>query len=129
MKAIVETWIIGNGMGPGYPKIAFFSDNGGEFLNEDVIDFATSMNTTIKMTAASAPWQNGLVERHHATTDIVYEKILMDDPRMSPQDAVDQAAFAKNSETNASGFSPLQLVMGQNPSFPGLAEVSPAVYG
>ena len=84
------------------------------------------MNTTIRMTAAEAPWQNGTVERHHATCDIIYEKVLAENPNMSPQEAVDQAAFAKNCETNQAGYSPLQLVMGQNPAFPGLAEVTPA---
>ena len=50
------------------------------------------MDTTIKMTAANAPWQNGIVERNHATADIVYEKLLMDNPKMKPQDAVNHAA-------------------------------------
>ena len=36
------------------------------------------------------------------------------------------AAFAKNSEINHTRFSALQLVMGQTPHFPGLAEVNPA---
>ena len=127
VTALIETWIIGNGLGPGHPKIAFYSDNGGEFLNDEVIDFATAMDTTIKMTSAESPWQNGTVERHHYTADIVFEKILLENPRIPPQEAVNQAAFAKNSEVNSSGFSPLQLVIGQNPSFPGLAEVNPAV--
>ena len=43
---------------------------------------------------------------------------------MTPQEAVDHAAFAKNCEINQAGYSPLQLIMGQNPTFPGLAEVS-----
>ena len=41
------------------------------------------------------------------------------------QDAVDKAAFAKNSEVNSTKFTALQLMMGQNPSFPGIAEVNP----
>jgi hypothetical protein len=32
----------------------------------------------------------------------------------------------KNSDTNKTGFSPIQLMTGTNPKFPGLAEVSPA---
>ena len=45
---------------------------------------------------------------------------------MKPQEAINHACIAKNSEISRSGFSPLQLVMGQNSSFPGLAEVTPA---
>ena len=45
---------------------------------------------------------------------------------MKPQEAINQAAFAKNSDTNQTGFSPIQLMTGMNPKFPGLAEVNPA---
>ena len=126
VNAIIDSWIVGQGFGPGHPTKYFYSDNGGEFLNHHVVNFAASMDTTIKMTAGSAPWQNGCVERHHATADIVYEKIRAEKPEISPQEAINQAALAKNSEVTRSGFSALQLVMGQNPTFPGMAEVTPA---
>ena len=126
VAGIIESWIVGNGFGPGHPSKAFYSDNGGEFLNTTVVNFAATMNTTIRMTSANAPWQNGLVERHHATADIIFEKLRTENPDMDPQTAVNHAAFAKNSDVNVSGFSPLQIIMGQNPSFPGLAEVTPA---
>ena len=99
-------------MGPGHPTKGFYSDNGGEFLNNQLVNFAAKMNTTIKMTSANAPWQNGLVERHHATADIIYEKIRIENPDMDPQEAINHAAFAKNSDVNVSGFSPLQIIMG-----------------
>ena len=126
INGIIESWIIGNGFGPGHPSKAFYSDNGGEFLNNEVVNFAATLNITIKMTSADAPWQNGTVERHHATADVVYEKVRAENPNMNPQEAVDHAAFAKNCEINQAGFSSLQLVIGQNPAFPGLAEVTPA---
>ena len=84
------------------------------------------MDVNIKMTSAEAPWQNGFVERHHATADIIYEKLMTDNPKMTPQEAINHAAFAKNSDTNQTGFSPIQLMTGQNPTFPGLSEVNPA---
>ena len=84
------------------------------------------MDITIKMTSAEAPWQNGIVERHHATADKIYEKMMEENPKMSPQEAVNHAAFAKNCETNQTGFSPIQLMTGRNPTFPGLSEVNPA---
>ena len=68
----------------------------------------------------------GAVERNHACADIIYEKLMRDNPDMKHQEAIDHASLSKNSEVNRSGFSPLQLVMGKNPSFPGLGEVNPS---
>ena len=126
IEAIIGTWIIGDGIGPGHPSRGFWSDNGGEFLNDELINFAAALNINIKMTSADAPWQNGVVERHHASADIVFDKIMLKNPKMDPQEAVNHAAFARNSEINQSRFSALQLMMGQNPQFPGLAEANPA---
>ena len=126
IEGIISSWIVGDGVGPGHPRRGFWSDNGGEFLNNEVIDFAAALNVQIKMTAANAPWQNGIVERHHATADVIFEKMMLENPSMSPQEAVNYAAFAKNSEINHTRFSALQLMMGQNPHFPGLAEANPA---
>ena len=67
------------------------------------------------------------MERHHATADIIFEKIMNENPKMDPQVAVYYASFAKNSEVNRFGFSPLQIVMGRNPSFPGLSDASPVI--
>ena len=126
IDGILKTWVIGDGAGPGFPSRGFWSDNGGEFLNHQVIDFAASMDIDIKMTSAEAPWQNGCVERHHATADIIFQKLMEENPKMTPQEAVNHASFAKNCDTNRTGFSPLQLMTGRNPSFPGLSEVNPA---
>ena len=126
IEGIITTWIIGDGGGPGHPRRGFWSDNGGEFLNDQVLDFAASLNVNIKMTAAEAPWQNGIVERNHATADIIFEKIMMKDSSLTPQEAVNHASFAKNCEVNQTRFSPLQLLMGKSPQFPGLDNVNPA---
>ena len=126
INGILSTWVIGDGAGPGFPSRGFWSDNGGEFLNESVLDFAASMDVDIKMTSAEAPWQNGCVERHHATADNIYKKLMEENPDMTPQEAVNHSAFAKNCETNQTGFSPIQLMTGRNPTFPGLSEVNPA---
>ena len=42
IKGIENKWIIGDGAGPGHPSRGYFSDNGGEFLNDDVIDFSAA---------------------------------------------------------------------------------------
>ena len=49
-------------------------EDGGEFLNEKLLDFVAAMNVNIKMTRAEAPWQNGVIEKHHATADIIFKK-------------------------------------------------------
>ena len=74
------------------------------------------------MTAANAPWQNGVVGRNHATADIIVEKLILDDPNIPIQEAINQASFAKNSEVNKTGYSALQLVNGRNATYPGLDE-------
>jgi hypothetical protein len=60
--------------------------------------------------SAEAPWQNGIVERHHATADLIYEKLMAENPKMNPQEAINQAAFAKNSYTNQTGLEWLRLI-------------------
>ena len=95
IQAIENKWIVGGGIGPGHPTKGFFSDNGGEFLNEDLIDFASSLNISIKMTSASSPWSNGSCERAHATVEKIVEKILEDDPKIGIQKAVDWTCFVK----------------------------------
>ena len=70
-----------------------------------MLDFAAYMDVTINMTSANSPWQNGICERNHATADIIFQKILLENPKMDRQEAVNFAAFAKNSEINKTRFS------------------------
>ena len=60
-------------------------------MNEEVLDFAAAFNVNIKMTSADAPWQNGIVERHHATADIIFEKLTTENPKMNPQELLHSA--------------------------------------
>ena len=46
----------------------FLSDNGGEFINKDVIDMAEKCNITLHTTAAESGWSNGLCEKHYGCT-------------------------------------------------------------
>ena len=104
----------------------FFSDNGGESLNDSLIDFASALNITIRMTAAASPWMNGSCGRAHATVDRLVEKILEENPKTDLQKAVDLACFVKNTEINQTRYSPLQMLTGRAPSFPGLSDWTPA---
>ena len=53
--------------------ISVFSDNGGEFVSKDFIDFCENFNIKIKTTAAESPWSNGICERHNT---IITETLL-----------------------------------------------------
>ena len=51
IQGIIETWIIGGGIGPGNPTRGFWTHNGAEFLNEEMINFAAAMDIHVKMTS------------------------------------------------------------------------------
>ena len=44
------------------PPPSHFSDNGGEFNNEEFREMGEAMNIVVKTTAAEAPWSNGLYD-------------------------------------------------------------------
>ena len=68
---------------------------------------------------------NGACERSHATVDRIVDKIIEDDPKVSLQKAVDLACFVKNTEITKTGFSPIQLLCGKSPHFPGYSDCTP----
>ena len=39
---------------------SIYSDNGGEFVSKDIIDFCENFNITLKTTPAESPWSNGI---------------------------------------------------------------------
>jgi hypothetical protein len=123
MKALDNIWITGRGVGPGLPERYFLTDNGTEFLNETFKSMLQAAGISLKTTSTYSPQQNGTNERNHATADIIVRKYMMDNPEISLQDAVDRAAWAKNSIiTSPQGFSPFQLVYGRNPTIPGWSD-------
>jgi len=125
IDAIEKIWINGYGMGPGLPEKAFYSDNGGEFINQKLMNLCQAEGIKLIKTASYSPQQNGLNERNHGITDLMVEKIQRDNPKMTMQEAVNQAAWAKNSLIHHQrGFSPFQLVYGRNPGIPGVSECS-----
>ena len=99
------------------PAKKFLWDNGGEFLNNEVVELAEKCNIVIKATAAESPWSNGLCERHNAIIGDNIHKIRLD-VGCSVEVALAWALCAKNCLTNVHGFSPNQLVFGRNPNLP-----------
>ena len=100
----------------GAPNM-FLSDNGGEFANDSLTELGVMFNVVITTTPAESPFSNGHVERHNAILGTTMEKVLMD-LNCSASVALAWSVSAKNSLINHHGYSPNQLVFGQNFSLP-----------
>ena len=81
---------------------------------------AENFGCEVKCTAASAPWSNGIVERHNAVFTEMFEKLRADHDFSAFRDAtlLKFACFAKNVLYNKDGFAPFQLVFGSNARLP-----------
>ena len=64
VKGLCDVWIRIFG-----PPSKILSDNGGEFVNNEIIDFAEKFNVDLKTTAAESAWSNGLVEKQYVAKD------------------------------------------------------------
>ena len=63
VKAILDIWVLGRGIGPGMPQ-RFMVDNGGEFNNPDLLELAEKHGIQIQaVTAAHSPFSNGICEK------------------------------------------------------------------
>ena len=51
------------------------SDNGGEFVNEELREVQSILNVETLSTAAESPFQNGICERNHQVVDWILEKL------------------------------------------------------
>lgn len=112
----------------GAPEIGVFTDNGGEFNNEQFREMAESFNMTVKTTPAYSPWSNGVVERHNATLTNALIK-LKEDINSSWEIALSWAVSAKNSLHSVFGYSPYQIVFGRNPKLPSILSDKPPALG
>ena len=111
--------------GPGIPLKGIFVDNGGEFKNSAMIELASKYGIDLKFTAANSPWSNGKNERNHYSCDIVIDKLLEEDDKMTLEEAVSHAVNAKNMQITRRGFSPRQLMFGHQGVIPGISEGNP----
>ena len=118
LKGIVQCWIAVFG-----PPEKFMVDNGGEFANEEFIEMADAMNMRVVATPAYSPWSNGLVERHNATLAETLHKVYAEGGDI--KSSLCWALQAKNSLANVHGFTPAQLVFGQNPNVPTVQNSGP----
>ena len=78
------------------------------------------------MTAAYAPWQNGVCERLGGAWKIAFQKALMElDPQTKEEteELCDQLNLAHNTLTRHAGYSPQQHVLGPDVRIPVLGMV------
>ena len=92
----------------------FLTDKGGEFANSQFLEMCEAMNITVKATAAESPSINGLVKKHNMIIASMLDNIL-EDQQLDLDIALSRCLNAKHLLANVHGFSPLQLVFGQNP--------------
>ena len=119
VQALCDYWVRIFG-----PPQKILSDNGGEFVNNEILDFAEKFNVDLKTTAAESAWSNGLVEKHNGILGDMLDKV-MKDTNCCAEIALQWAVAAKNCLMNVFGFSPNVLVFGKNPSFPSVIDNRP----
>ncbi len=105
----------------GFPSRGFWADNGGEFQNGEMEEFASKAGFSIKFGPSYSPWSNGMNERNHYSADVVVKKIMEVDKKISLEQAVEMAAWTHNTNVNRLGFDPLSLVTGKAVVFPGVS--------
>ena len=105
----------------GFPSQGFWMDNGTEFKNCDLNEYASKFGFTIKFGPTYSPWSNGLNERNHYSADVTVRKMMEVDKKMTLKTAVEMASWTHNTNTNVLGFDPLSLVTGKSVTFPGIS--------
>ncbi len=124
VQKFLQQWISVHGA----PR-RLYSDNGGEFNNQEVRDMCENFNIEVKTTPALSPWSNGLLERHNQTLTNIMLKIKAEN-RCSWETALSWGLMSKNSLNNTHGFSSYQLVYGRSPNLPStLTDRPPALEG
>ena len=122
VQAIITHWIQVFGQ-----PTQFLTDNGGEFVNSELIELAEKFNIVLKTTAAESPWSNGLCEKHNGVIGDMVAKIQAGST-CSLELAIPWAVSAKNGLSNVYGFSPNQLVFGRNVRLPDVHNNNPLLF-
>jgi len=119
IRGIFLSWVVIFGT----PK-KILSDNGCEFNNSEMRDFGERFNIKMMTTAAESPWSNGVCERQNAVIADGVRKVIAD-TNCTVDVALAWTVSARNCLANHSGFSPNQLVFGQNPALPNVFSDKP----
>ena len=93
------------------------------------MEFTTNNSISIKLGPAHSPWSNGCNERNHYSADKIVDKIMESDKKVKLEEAVSMAGWTHNTNSNRSGFSPMQLVTGKSVIIPGITYSNPVNHG
>jgi hypothetical protein len=110
----------------GFPSVSFWADNGPEFKNGELEEYASKAGFTIKFGPNYLPWCNGLNERNHYSVDMTVKKIMEVDKKLTLQKAVEMAAWTHNTNTNVLGYDLMSLVTGKSVIIPGISNANVA---
>ena len=121
METVVEALNNGWNWRFGFPSVGFWADNGGEFQNEELNEYASKFGFTVKFGPPYSPWSNGLNERNHHSADVTVNKMLEADKKIDLKMAVNMAAWTHNTNVNILGYEPMRLVTGKSVIFPGIS--------
>ena len=81
----------------------------------------------LKLTGSYSPQQYGLNKRNHGVADLIVEKLRRENPKLTMQEAVNKAVWARNLLIDSRrGFSPFQLVFGRSPTLQGVSDCTTA---
>ena len=89
LEAFLTNWVRTFGRPSG-----LHFDRGTEFVNSEMQAFCDKYRIKVTMTAAHSANQNGLNEKNHHYCDFMMNKILVADPKCSPQTALTWAIHA-----------------------------------
>ena len=118
IDALVKSWL--NVFGA---PAKVFTDNGGEFANEKLIELMEQLGIQFKATAAEASFSNGINERHHAIIKSILDKIRSDHVSTPVDIILSYAVFAKNCLIDNLGYSAHQ----RSPNIPTIMSNNPCV--
>ena len=108
--------------GPFGAPLRLHTDGGPEFEGKFQEGLMLD-GTSDERSAAFAPWQNSLVERHGGSWKSMFYKVsksCVPENREDIEEIIEQVTVAKNSMINKSGYSPIQRVYGKQPRIPGM---------
>ena len=113
----------------GIPQ-GVLTDNGGEFIREEMLEVESMLHTEVLSTAAESPFQNGVCERNHQVVDSILTKLVQDFPStpVSVDILLKWSCMAKNSLQIHEGFNSHQLVLGRNLNLPNVISSSPSSF-
>ena len=104
-----------------FPSTGFWMDNGSEFQNKELNEYASKWGFTVTFGPTYSPWSNGLNERNHYSADVTVKKIRETDKKITLKKAIEMAAWTHNTNTSVLGYDPMSLVTGKSVTFPGIS--------